>query len=112
MRHVKKLSLTQAGHLVGITASATAHFEQGRTQRSRAKNESFLGAYRFTRDEYLAFFDGDSLPISLRDECIGIVKQLDEAKVQAVHVVLVNFMPREGLEANRTSRSDGHKTIS
>ena len=94
MRHVRKLSLNQAGGLVGITGSAVAHFEQGRTTVSRARIETFLEAYQFTRDEYLEFFDNDALPINLRDECLVIVKQLDEVKLQAVHSVLVNFMPQ------------------
>ncbi len=100
MRHTRQLSLNQAGRLIGITGSAVAHFEQGRTTLSRARIETFLEAFRYTRDEYLEFFDNDSLPINLRDECLGIVKRLDEAKLQAVHAVLVNFMPKN------TRRSD------
>lgn len=102
MRHVRKLSLNQAGRLVGITGSAVAHFEQGRTTVSRARIESFLDAYKFTREEYLEFFDGKELPINLRDECIGVVKQLDDTKLQAVYAVLVNFMP-QGTTRTQTS---------
>ena len=94
MRHTRKLSLNQAGSRIGITGSAVAHFEQGRTPISRARIETFLEAYQYTREEYLEFFDGDTLPINLRDECLGIVKQLDATKLQAVHAVLVNFMPQ------------------
>ena len=104
MRHTRKLSLNQAGRLVSITGSAVAHFEQGRTTLSRARIESFLEAYRYSREEYLEFFDGDTLPINLRDECLGIVKQLDEAKLQAVHAVLVNFMPRDTMRSHTAPR--------
>lgn len=93
MRHTRKLSLNEAGRLVGITGSAVAHFEQGRTTISRARIETFLEAYQYSREEYLELFDGGGLPINLRDECLAIVRQLDETKVQAVHAVLVNFMP-------------------
>ena len=94
MRHTRKLSLNQAGRLVGITGSAVAHFEQGRTLLSRTRIETFLEAYQYSREEYLGFFDGDALPIDYRDECLSIVKQLDVAKLQAVHAVLINFMPQ------------------
>ena len=93
MRHSRKLSLNAAGRLVGISGSAIAHIEQGRMDISRARLQTLLKAYRFTQDEYLEFFDGRPVPISLRDECIGILKQLDESRLQAVHAVLVNFLP-------------------
>lgn len=104
MRHVRKLSLNQAGRLVGITGSAVAHFEQGRTTVSRARIETFLEAYRFTRDEYLDYFKVEALPINLRDECLVIVRQLDEVKLQAVHAVLVNFMPPGAARSGFTPR--------
>lgn len=94
MRHTRKLSLNEAGRLVGITGSAVAHFEQGRTTISRARIETFLEAYQYSREDYLELFDGGGLPINLRDECLAIVKQLDDGKLQAVHAVLVNFMPQ------------------
>ncbi len=102
LRQLRKLSLNQAGRLVGITGSAVAHFEQGRTAISRSRIDSFLKAYQFTRDEYLEFFDSQKLPINLRDECISVIKQLDETKLQAVYAVLVNFMPA-GTTRSQTS---------
>ena len=92
MRHSRKLSLNDAGGLVGITGSAVAHFEQGRTPISRARIETFLEAYRYSREQYLELFDS-ALPVNLRDECLSIVKLLDGTKLQAVHSVLVNLMP-------------------
>ena len=93
MRQARKLSLNAAGRLVGITGSAIAHIEQGRMDISRARLQTLLKAYRFTSDEYLEFFDGRPVPISLREECIGILKELDDSRLQTVHSVLINFMP-------------------
>ena len=93
MRQSRNLSLNQAGQLVGISGSAISHIEQGRMDVSRARIQTLLQAYQFTAEEYLEFFDGSPVPMSLRDECIGILKQLDESKLQAVHAVLVNFVP-------------------
>lgn len=78
---------------MAITGSAIAHIEQGRMDISRARIEAMLAAYEYTREEYLAFFDGASLPINLRDECSNIIRQLDDGKLQVVHSVLVNLMP-------------------
>lgn len=93
MRQQRKLSLNDAGKLVGISGSAIAHIEHGRMDVSRARIQSLLEAYRFSKDEYLEFFDGRPIPISVRDQCIAIVKQLDEGQLQAVHAMLVNMMP-------------------
>jgi len=93
MRLVKKLSLNQAGHLLNITGSAVSHIEAGRMEVSRARIEAMTKVYGFTMEDYLEFFDGKELPLNLRDECIGIIKELDDLKLQAVYAVLVNFMP-------------------
>ena len=102
MRLSKKLSLNKAGRLMSITGSAVAHIEGGRMEVSRARIEAMVSAYGFTTDEYLEFFDGKELPLNLRDECVGIIKQLDDLKLQAVYAVLVNFMP---VGSTRTTRS-------
>jgi len=93
MRQNRNLSLNQAGQLVGISGSAISHIEQGRMDVSRARIQTLLQAYRFTDEEFLEFFDGRPVPMSLRDECIGILKTLDEARLQAVHSVLINLVP-------------------
>ena len=93
MRQSRNLSLNQAGQLVGISGSAISHIEQGRMDVSRARIQTLLQAYRFTKEEYLEFFDGRPVPVSLRDECIGLLKQLHELKLQAVHTVLVSLLP-------------------
>ncbi len=93
MRQMKKLSLSQAGAIIGITGSAIAHIEHGRMDLSRARIKTMVQAYGYTTDEYLDFFDRKEVPINLRDECIQIVRLLDHAKLQAVYAVLINFMP-------------------
>lgn len=105
MRHTKKLSLNQAGRSVRISGSAIAHIEQGRMDISRARLQTLVKAYGFTWDDYMELFDRHEIPISLRDECLTIIKQLDEIKLQAVHAVLINFMPRG---STRTMESPSH----
>lgn len=108
MRHTRGLSLNQAGRLVGISGSAIAHIEQGRMDVSRARITTLLEAYRFTKEQYLEFFDGRDVPISLRDECISILKQLDEVRLQAAHSVLVNFVPPGTARQSSVPFQSGH----
>ena len=111
LRHLRlsrKLSLNKAGRLVGITGSAIAHIEGGRMEVSRARTDTMVEAYGYTRDDYLEFFDGRELPINLRMECTSIIGQLDDTKLQAVYAVLVNFMPSG---AARTNTSPGQVRV-
>ena len=94
MRIAKGLSLNQAGRLVRITGSAIAHIEQGRMDLSRARLRSMVEAYGYTMQDFLDFAEGTRvLPVDLRGECVGILRQLDDSRLLAVHAVLVNFMP-------------------
>ena len=102
MRMVRKISLNKAGALLNITGSAIAHIEAGRMEVSRARVAAMINAYGFSQDEYLEFFDGKELPLNLREECIGIIHQLDEVRLQAVHAVLVNFMPIGSVRSARS----------
>lgn len=87
---------------MNITGSAVAHIEQGRMDVSRARIREMIRVYGYSQDEYLEFFDGKEVPINLRDECVGIIKRLDQGKLQAVYSVLVNFMP---LGTTRTAQN-------
>lgn len=91
MRQTRKLSLNEAGRRVGISGSAIAHIEQGRMDVSRARLGTMLEAYGFSRDEYLEFFDGRPVPISVRDECLCILRELGDSQLMSIHAVLVNI---------------------
>ncbi len=100
LRLARKLSLNKAGRLVGITGSAIAHIEGGRMEVSRARIDTMVKAFGYTREEYLEFFDGRELPLNIRDECADIIRQLDDSKLNAVYAVLVNFMPQGSARTN------------
>lgn len=93
MRMERGLSLNIAGGRVGITGSAIAHIEQGRMDISRARTETLVKAYGYTLDDYFELLERKEAPIHIRDECLSIIRQLDDSRLQAVHSVLVNFMP-------------------
>jgi transcriptional regulator with XRE-family HTH domain len=93
MRKTRGLSMNEAGRLVKVTGSAIAHMEQGRMDISRERLKSLVLAYGYSMQDFLEFIDGKSIPISYRDECIAIVRQLDEPRLAAVYAILTTFAP-------------------
>jgi len=95
MRKTRGLSLNKAGRLVKISGSAISHMEQGRMDISRERLKSLVLAYGYSMQDFLEFVDGRAVPISYRDECIAIVRQLDDARLVAVHAMLTNLTPQK-----------------
>lgn len=91
MRISKQLSLKKAGRLVSISGSAISHIETGRMDLSRARIETLVEAYGYTKSDYLEFHDGKPIPINLRDECILLLRTCDERKFEMLHPVIVNL---------------------
>ncbi len=91
MRLSRKLSLNKAGKRLGISGSAIAHIEQGRMDLSRKRIETMIEAYEYTTTEYLEYFDGREVPKNLRDECIFLLRQCDESKIQMLYPVISNL---------------------
>ena len=91
MRQTRGLSLNQAGRRYGVTGSAVAHLEHGRMDLPPARVETMVKAYGFTMDEFNTLVRRDEVPLNKRDECLAIIRHLDEGKVSAVYGLLVNF---------------------
>lgn len=91
MRISKEFSLNKAGRLVGVSSSAISHMETGRMDLSKARIETLVRAYGYTMSEYLEFHDGKPIPVNLRDECILLLRQCNESKIQMLHPVIVNL---------------------
>ena len=85
--------MSQAGKRAGITGSSISHIEQGRMNVSADRIRALVRAYGYSMDDFQDHFDGKPLPVSFRDECIALLKQIDESKLQAVHTILINFRP-------------------
>jgi len=91
MRLTRKLSLNDAGERIGISGSAIAHIEHGRMDLSRKRITTMIAAYEYTTADYLEYFDGKEVPKNLRDECILLLRQCDESKLQMLHSVISNL---------------------
>ena len=92
MRYAKKISLNQAGRLVKISGSAIAHIEQGRMDVSRERIRTLVDAYGYTMTDYLEFLEGKELPINHRDECIRMLREIDDIRLKTVYAVLNGFI--------------------
>ncbi len=88
MRLTQKLSLNEAGRLVGISGSAIAHMEQGRMDISRARLETLVKALGFSMSDYLEYYDGLEIPKNLRDECILLLRRCDLSKIEMLHPII------------------------
>lgn len=94
MRLSKKISLNQAGRILRITGSAIAHFEQGRMELSSARIETMVTAYGYRMDEFYEFLDGKPIPLNFRDECLILIRKMDESQLPVVHALLQSLAPK------------------
>lgn len=95
MRISKGLSMSKAGRLFHLTGSTISHIEHGRMDISPPRVQQMVGTYGFTMDEFKEYVSGSKkVPLNLRDECLAIVRKLDNAKLQVLYSVVVNFLPQ------------------
>lgn len=91
LRHMSRQSLNEAGRHCNITGSAIAHIEHGRMDIPAARVEILVKAYGSTMEQFNSLLGAEEVPVNKRDECLAIVKRLDDSKVAAVYGLLVNF---------------------
>jgi transcriptional regulator with XRE-family HTH domain len=93
MRVSKRISQREAARLLGISEPAIGHYENGRMDISQLRLGQFLVVYGFTKQEFDEFVAGKEIPIiSIKDECVGLLDRIGEAKLRTVHAVLVGFI--------------------
>jgi len=87
--------MSQAGRLFQLTGSTISHIEHGRMDLPKARVEQMVMAYGYTMTDYNEYVaEGKKVPLNLRDECLAIVRKLDDMKLQALYAVVVNFLPQ------------------
>jgi len=86
------VSLNQAGRHCGITGSAIAHIEHGRMDIPLARIEALVKAYGSSMDHFNALIGAEEVPTNKRDECLAIIRRLDDGKVAAVYGLLATFV--------------------
>ncbi len=91
LRLSKSISTNKAAALVNISSSAIAHIEGGRMGVSIARARTLVEAYGYTWAEFMEFVDGKVLPINYLDECVRLLAEIDQEKLQTIHQVLLSF---------------------
>ncbi len=87
--------MRKAGGLIGCSYSAINHYEQGRMDLQLDRVCLLVACYGYTMPEFEEYVRGKPLPVlSLKDECISLLDRIDEAKLRAVHAVLVGFVSK------------------
>lgn len=95
LRRSRGISMRKVGDLIGISYSTVSHYEHGRIDLDDGVVRRFVESYGHTMAEFQEFIDGKPVPvIRLRDECIHLLDRIDEAKMRAVHAVLVSFVSK------------------
>lgn len=93
MRITRGISVREAGKRVNVSDSLICQFETGRADLNEMRIDQLVAAYGYPRAEFDDYRSGKPLPIlSIKDECIRLLEQIDETKLKAVHAVLTNFI--------------------
>lgn len=92
MRESRKLSMRNAGSLLGVSDSMISHIENGRADLRPEITLRILKLYGYTFEQFISMSKGEmELPQSLRRECLEIIKRLDEEKLRTVKAILMSF---------------------
>jgi len=93
MRVIRGISQREAARRCGLSESAIGHYEQGRMDISGERLGKFLNCYGFLMEDFDQFANGTKpIPVvSMRDECMSLLGQMDDKKLRAVHAMLTSF---------------------
>lgn len=89
----KQRGLTQynAGRICGYSKATIGHIENGRIEVPHSRIEHIVKSYGFTMKDFEGHKSSDVLITDLQDDCIKILKKIDNTKLNAVHSVLESF---------------------
>ena len=91
-RQSRKLSMTKAAELIGVSEATVNHSENGRRDLDLSTIQKFLKAYSYSYEEYSAVLNGEvELMSNVRDDCIELIKRLDDTKLKAIKSILESF---------------------
>lgn len=92
MRVSRGFSMRGASKEIGLSATTVNHVENGRMDLSDRLIGRFIKAYGYNLREYNDYLKGkESIPFNYKEECISLIKSMDNAKLKAIHGLLSNF---------------------
>lgn len=98
LRHLRlsrKISQREVGRRCGVSEAAVGHYENGRMDVSESRLKQFLELYKYDREEFDEYLNGEKAAIiGVKGECIRLIEELDDHQLNAIHVVLREFLSK------------------
>lgn len=92
MRISRNYSMRRAGKEIGLSGTTVNHVENGRMDLNDKLIGRFIKAYGYTLKEYSDYLKGkESIPFDYKEECLSLIKNMDNTKLKAIHGLLSNF---------------------
>jgi len=91
LRLLKKITQYQASAFCGFDKSAIGHIENGRIELTPTKIEHIINSYGFTSAEFNYHLNSERFITDIQDECVSIIKSLNEEKLKVVYPLLSTF---------------------
>jgi len=93
LRISKRISMRRAGELNDCSSSLINHYENGRADIVESRVLELVTSYGYTMTEFEEYLGGKLIPVTdLRRDCEEMLGRIDEARLRAVHAVLVGFI--------------------
>jgi transcriptional regulator with XRE-family HTH domain len=96
MRQKSGLSMRQAAARIGLSPAMISHVEIGRENLPKNRVGAMVQAYGCTIDQFREYMSGKVVPTSLRDECIDLIRIMDDVKLQPIHIMIMSMMQQGG----------------
>lgn len=89
----KQRGLTQynAGRICGYSKATIGHIENGRIELRKSRIKHIVTSYGFSMKDFEGHKSSKVLITDLQEDCINIIKKIDQTKLNAVHSILLSF---------------------
>lgn len=91
MRRIKGLSQDQASFLCGYARATIGHIENGRIELDRERINHIVEAYGYNYSDFVENMGKAQLRDDVVDQCLEIIKKLDDSKLEIVKNLLGSF---------------------
>lgn len=93
LRVTKGISMRLAGEMNGCSYSLINHYETGRTDIVERRIRELVESYGWEMAEFDEFLAGKPIPVlDIKRDCVDMLDRIGEAKLRAVHAVLLGFV--------------------
>ena len=91
LRTSAKLSLREVGRRMRWDKSTMCHIESGRMRLSDDHIEPLVRCMGFTLLDLQRLLQNEVVPVSVRDECLALIRTVDDQALQIIYPVLLRF---------------------